>query len=230
MVLSSRKEWKVMGTALWIVGALAVALVVSLFVLGPWYQRWGATEEETTRALPGDDAVPNPDGQVTHAVTIHARPEDIFPWLVQMGYQRGGLYSYDWLDRLFGYLDRPSAERLLPEFQNLKVGDTIPIGRGRGFPVTLLVPNRALVLSGEEKGTAWSWQMALVPLDETHTRFLSRNRMRFPQTLSTRLLMFGLDLAAFLMTRKWMLTIKRRAEDLARQRAVLGVGEVGHSH
>src|SRR5215813_2834556 len=70
----------------------------------------------------------------TLAVTIDAAPEHIWPWLVQMGYRRGGLYSYDWLDRLFGYLDRPSAIRILPEFQRLAAGDEIPIGRGQGFP------------------------------------------------------------------------------------------------
>jgi hypothetical protein len=69
-----------------------------------------------------------------------------------MGYRRGGLYSYDWLDLLFGYLDRPSADRIIPAFQHLKIGDEIPIGRGRGFPVTALDPNRALVLSGKDKG------------------------------------------------------------------------------
>jgi hypothetical protein len=69
------------------------------------------------------------------AVTVDARPEHIWPWLVQIGYQRGGLYSYDWLDRLFGFLDRPSAIRILPEFQNLAVGDRIPMGQGPSWPV-----------------------------------------------------------------------------------------------
>jgi hypothetical protein len=63
-----------------------------------------------------------------------------------MGYRRGRLYSYDWLDRLFGYLDAPSAERVLPEFQDLKAGDTIPLGRGPHWPVRVAAPGRALVL------------------------------------------------------------------------------------
>ena len=59
-------------------------------------------------------------------MTVNAPPEDIWPWLVQMGTGRGGLYRYDWLDRMFGFLDRPSATRILPEFQQLAVGDKIP--------------------------------------------------------------------------------------------------------
>jgi hypothetical protein len=75
--------------------------------------------------MPGDALIPDPTDLSMQAVTVNAPPEDIWPWLVQIGYQRGGLYSYDWLDRLFGYLDRPSATRILPEFQRLAVGDEI---------------------------------------------------------------------------------------------------------
>jgi hypothetical protein len=71
---------------------------------------------------------------------------------MQMGYQRGGLYSYDWLDRQFGYLDRPSATRILPQFQHLDVGDIIPIGRSVGFPVKALTPNRMLLGCARARG------------------------------------------------------------------------------
>ena len=77
--------------------------------------------------MPGDGLVVDPTFSYTTAILINARPEHIWPWLVQMGYQRGGLYSYDWLDRLFGFLDRPSATQILPEFQHLAVGDAIPL-------------------------------------------------------------------------------------------------------
>jgi hypothetical protein len=80
---------------------------------------------------------------------------------VQIGYQRGGLYSYDWLDRLFGYLDRPSATRILPEFQNLAVGDRIPLGRGPSWPVAAIEPNHALVLDMRNLADFdWAWQWA----------------------------------------------------------------------
>src|SRR5687768_2921610 len=84
--------------------------------------------------------VSGPTYSGTMALIVNARPEHIWPWLVQMGYQRGGLYSYDWLDRLFGFLDRPSATRILPEFQHLAVGDEIPLGRGPAWPVAVIEP------------------------------------------------------------------------------------------
>ena len=143
------------------------------------------------------------------------RPEHIWPWLVQMGYQRGGLYSYDWLDRLFGYLDRPSADSLLAQFQQLAVGDEIPIGRGQGFPVTAIEPYRALVLSGAGDGFAWVWQFGLYPVDQTRTRLVSRNRVRVPRTVGSWLFMRVIEPAAFLMTRRMLLGLKHRAEALA---------------
>ena len=95
--------------------------------------------------MAGDALLVDPAFSYTMTVNVKAPPEDIWPWLVQMGYQRGGLYSYDWLDRLFGYLDRPSARHILPEFQNLAVGDHIPLGRGPSWPVGFVMTRRMLL-------------------------------------------------------------------------------------
>jgi hypothetical protein len=160
----------------------------------------------------GDTAVTLPSYEATLGVTIDTQPAAIWPWLMQMGYRRGGLYSYDWLDRLFGYLDAPSAERILPEWQQLAVGDEIPIGRGGGFPVTAIEPLRSLVLAGRANGVAWSWELTLVPAGPRHTRLLSRNRVLTPRGLRARLTMMLIAPAAFVMTRKMLLGIKRRAE------------------
>jgi hypothetical protein len=94
-----------------------IALASYLLFIRPWHLRWGANDEELRRSMPGDDEIQQPLYTTTRAVTINAQPAEIWPWLVQMGYQRGGLYSYDWLDRLFGILDRPSADRIIPEFE-----------------------------------------------------------------------------------------------------------------
>jgi hypothetical protein len=118
----------------------------------------------------GDKQVTLPSYEATLGVTIEAAPAAIWPWLMQIGYRRGGLYSYDWLDRLFGYLDAPSADRLLPEWQHLKVGDEIPIGRGGGFPVKAIEPYRSLVLGGHAQDVDWSWELALVPSGAGRTR------------------------------------------------------------
>ena len=82
------------------------------FLMRRRFGRWGTTEADRTRVMAGDTAVVDPTYVATPAITVAARPEHIWPWLVQMGYQRGGLYSYDWLDRLFGDLDRPAVEHI----------------------------------------------------------------------------------------------------------------------
>jgi hypothetical protein len=135
---------------------------------------------------------------------------------VQIGYQRGGLYSYYWLDRLFGYLDRPSATRILPEFQQLAVGDRIPLGHGPSWPVAAAEPNRALVLDMRNMpGIDWVWQFGLYPVDETRTQLVSRSRVR-ARTLSARLITYAIEPAGFLMTRRMLLGLKQRAEALSR--------------
>ena len=83
--------------------------VLYWFPLRRWFGRWGTTPDDLNRVMTGDAVIVNPTHSATHAVTVDAPPEDIWPWLVQMGYRRGGLYSYDWLDRLFGFLDRPKV-------------------------------------------------------------------------------------------------------------------------
>ena len=182
--------------------------------LGRVFRFWGSTEAERYRAMRGDMEIPHPTYEATLAVTIDAPPSAIWPWLVQMGYRRGGLYSYDWLDRLFGFLDAPSADRLLPEFQHLEAGEEIPIGRGDGFPVILVEPDEALVLGGAPESFRWTWEFALYRL-ERRTRLVSRNRAVVAAGPRSRLLMWLLEPAAFVMTRKMLLGIKRRAERLA---------------
>jgi hypothetical protein len=184
------------------------------FPVRRWFRRWGTNDEDLARVMAGDSIIANPTHSATHALTVDASPEDIWPWLVQMGYRRGGLYSYDWLDRLFGYLDRPSANRVLPEFQRLSVDDVIPLGRGKGFRVTAIESHRALVLSGTSDGFQWVWQFGLYPLDDGRTRLVSRGTQRFANTVGTWLFMRVMEPAAFIMTRRMLLGLKQRAEGL----------------
>jgi hypothetical protein len=153
---------------------------------------------------------------MTYAVTIHAQPEEIWPWLAQIGYQRGGLYSYDWLDRLFGILDGPSADRILPEFQQLKAGDVIPLGAGPSWPVASVERNRSLVLAPDAgPGIAITWAFMLEPVAARATRLITRVRADYAPATGTRLRLALVDPTAFLMTRKMLLGIKARAERLA---------------
>src|SRR4051812_10219356 len=161
-----------------LVAGLALAVVYWLSVRR-WFSGWGTTAGELARVMPGDALIADPTDMSMQAITVNAPPEDIWPWLVQIGYQRGGLYSYDWLDRLFGFLDRPSATRILPEFQHLAVGDAIPIGRGPSWPVAALEPCRALVLDMRNiGGFDWVWQFGLYPVDGKRVRLVSRSRVR----------------------------------------------------
>jgi hypothetical protein len=208
-----RSMLKKVSLGLATLGAAAGGYV--LFVR-PWLARWGATDEEVQRLMPGDELVEQPMLQVTYAITIKARPEQIWPWLVQMGSGRAGFYSYDWLDRLFGYLDRASAQQILPEFQHLEVGEMIM----DGTVANAIEPNRSLVLATdtsvlERTGTEATWVFGLYPLDEEHTRLVSRSRghWRLLTPMGIFILLFY-DLPIFVMLRKMLLGIKRRAEKM----------------
>jgi hypothetical protein len=188
------------------------------FPVRRWFSRWGTTSEELARPMPGDALIPGATEMSMQAVTVNAPPQDIWPWLVQIGYQRGGLYSYDWLDRLFGFLDRPSASRILPEFQQLAVGDRIPWGRtGTELTVGALEPLRALALSYEDRGFKWVWQFGLYPLDDQRTRFVSRGTEQVPRKPLWWLGMRIMEPASFIMTRRFLLGVKERAEALRPQ-------------
>jgi len=185
------------------------------FPIRRWMGRWGTTPSDLSRVMAGDGLIADPTYSGTMAVIVNARPEDIWPWLVQMGYQRGGLYSYDWLDRLFGFLDRPSTARILPEFQHLAVGDEIPLGRGPGWPVASMEPPRALVLDMRNMGSIdWVWQFGLYTVDEKQTRLVSRSRVH-ARTIWAWLLTSAIEPAGFIMTRRMLLGLKQRAEALA---------------
>jgi len=185
------------------------------FPVRRWMARWGTTPSDLNRVMSGDSLIVDPTYSGTMAIIVNAPPEDIWPWLVQMGYQRGGLYSYDWLDRLFGFLDRPSATHILPEFQHPAVGDTIPLGRGPAWPVAAIEPRRALVLDMRNTGGIdWVWQFGLYPVDETRTLLVSRSRVH-ARTVWAWLLTSAIEPAGFVMTRRMLLGLKQRAETLS---------------
>jgi len=176
------------------------------FVYRPWALTWGSTHEEIARSMPGDEVLQNPTFSATRAVTIEATPEEIWPWIVQIGYRRAGFYSYDSLDND----GIPSSERILPEYQDLEVGDLIPLTKNANVRVTELEPPTSMVLLFEVPGT-WSsatWVWGLYPDDDSQTRLVTRLRAH-PRRIRSRIF---LDLGEIIMMRKCMLGIKRRAE------------------
>ncbi len=187
----------------------SAALAAYLRLIRPWQLRWGATDDEVARPLPGDDHVPRPTFNATRAVTITARPEEIWPWLIQIGVTRAGWYSYDWLDNL----GHPSAERIMPQFQRLAVGDVIPLSPDgtQGQWVKALEPKRWMLWGDKAGDTTWYW--GLEPLDQRQTRLITRVRMHYRWT-SPLVVLFDLlvEFTDIVMMRKCLLGIKPRAE------------------
>lgn len=225
--MTDRDNYQKKGTLGRLVGGLALAAVAYEFMLRPWQLTWGATDSESRKPLPGDDLVPNARYVTTHAVTIEAPAEHVWPWLVQIGQGRGGFYTYDALENLFR-LGIHSADRILPEFQNLQVGDIISLAPDDAMPLTVevLELNRALVirtgspeagpqpagayLKGEIAGT---WAFILEPQGANIVRFIVRWRADWePSPAATLFQRLLLEPAHFIMERGMMLGIKARSE------------------
>jgi hypothetical protein len=174
---------------------------------------WGATAEEVARKLPGDELLPDAGLVSTRAVTIDAPPGAIWPWLVQMGSGRGGVYTYDWIENLFG-LHMHSADQILPQFQDLGVGDELPLGPGRPvMRVEVCDPGRTLAIRFADGN--WVWIFALAA-EDGQTRLISRNRIATPgAALPARVFnMLVMEPGSLVMERKMLLGIKQRAEGL----------------
>lgn len=213
-----RRLWVLMLCLLVVV---VMGVVVNLFLLWPWMSGWGATKEEQEKPLPGDGLVPRAELQTTNALTVRARPEAIYPWLLQLGVDRGGMYSYDWLENLFG-LNVHTVDRIMPEYQEVAVGDfwrftprDYVLNPGPGLYVRELQSSRALLLcfgleNKPEEACAMTWQFILEPQAEGTTRLLLRSRSSIEQTLPIKLTYF----VQFIMNRKMLLGIAERAESL----------------
>ena len=206
------------GTWLRIAGGAGLAVAAAALSYPALFRRpcltWGATPEEAARELPGDDLLADPDIISTRAVTIDAPPAAVWPWLVQMGSGRGGAYTYDWIENLFG-LGMHSADEILPQFQDLKLGDELPLGPGRPtMRVEVFEPERALTFRFEDQN--WVWTFALFPA-EGRTRLLSRNRIAAPHASAlTRLFnLLVMEPGSLVMERRMLLGIKERAQRLA---------------
>jgi hypothetical protein len=172
---------------------------------------WGATPQEVVRAIPGDDLVAEPDVISTRAVTIDAPPAAIWPWLVQMGSGRGGAYTYDWIENLFG-LDMHSADEILPQFQNLRAGDVLPLGGGGvTMTVEILEPDRVLCLRSDDG--AWVWTFALYA-EGGSTRLVSRNLIALSGASRLRRLasLLVMEPGSLVMERRMLHGIRERAE------------------
>lgn len=160
-----------------------------------WLRDWGATPEEIAGPLPGDPMVAEPAEQTTRAVSADAPREAVWPWLVQIGWGRGGFYSYSAVERALG-LATPGATRVEPGLQALRVGDTVRmtpdpylIGlAGRGFSVVDVDPPRSLsLLQRRPSGVMIGWVFVLRELPDGRTRVIARTRRTRPTAPRHRL-------------------------------------------
>lgn len=203
-------------------GGINLLLLISIIILivlvvlyfgfyRPWQLKWGATIKEINEEMIGDEIVSNPTFNSTRAVTVNARPEHIYPWIIQMGHKRAGWYSYDWIDNL----GKKSSEKIIPEYQYIEEGQIFPISPDgkQGFFVKSFDINHYVLLWDKEGGTTWLWKLNHV--DDKHTRLITRVRIRYPWFSPMILFFLLLDVGDFFMMRKCMLGIKKRAEDLS---------------
>lgn len=207
-----KKFLKVIG----FLAGLAVLAVIVIIALMPWMDRWGATDEEIAASLTGDELVPSPRITYTRAITVNASPEAIYPWIIQLGAEKGGMYSYEWFETNILRCELINADRIHEEWQNLKVGDQMKMCPGTFGPppyeIAILEPNHAIVMGHKDKGT-WVevWEFNLVPQEDGTTRLVIRSR-----NSAQGLLWDVIRPGEFIMMRGMLLGIKERAEGLAR--------------
>ncbi len=210
-LLTKRFFIRLAGILAGLVVLAVAALAVYEWMLLPWIDRWGATDAEIAAVFPGDELVPAPLQTVNRGVTIHATPEKIYPWLLQLGADRGGLYSYEVLEKMAN-CPITNADRIHPEWQNLKVGDLVKLCPKDPAPppyiVAALTPDRSLVLGHQDNGK-WveEWEFNIVPQSDGTSRLVTR----------TRTMMVGgiwevLHPITFVMEQRLLLGVKERAE------------------
>jgi len=198
---------------------LSIIVIIILFVLvplylaliRPWQFRWGATDEEIERPMPGDDIVGKPSFNATRAVTVNAPANNIYPWIVQMGINRAGWYSYDLLDNL----GKRSSEKILPEHQNIQIGDLVPMSPDgkQGTWVKDFGKNQWMLWWDQKGDSSWAW--GIYPEGENQSRLVTRVRMKYRWFSSAVLFNLLIEFFDMPMMRKSLLGIKRRAEAMS---------------
>jgi len=197
-------------TTLIIITVISTVLtILYLFVLRPWQLKWGATAIEIKRAMPGDEIVDRPTFNASRAVSINAIAENIYPWIIQMGVTRAGWYSYDLLDNLA----KRSAVVILPEYQNIKIGDIVPLSPDgkQGMLVKDFKKNEWMLWWDNKGDSTWVW--GIYPEGESRFRLITRVRVKY--RIFSAAILFNLLIEFFdiWMMRKCMLGIKKRAEN-----------------
>jgi hypothetical protein len=196
--------------------AITGSAAAYLLVGRPWQLGWGTTDEERGATLAGDDLLPNPDLVATRAITVQPPAAQVWPWIAQLGQGRGGFYSYDALENLVG-CDIHSADRVVPQWQDLKVGDQVKLHPEVGLGVAVMERGRTLVLrGGVPMGAApppydFTWAFVVREQPDGTTRLLVRERYAYTQRWAP-LLVEPVAVVAFVMTQRMLRGVRDRAE------------------
>jgi hypothetical protein len=158
----------------------------------------------------GDDIVENPTFNATRAITIHASPQAVWPWLLQIGTTRAGFYSYDWIDNAGVH----SSDQVVPRLQHMDMDDFIPMtpDRKNGMWVMDLEEPKYMLWTDNKDTSTWLWFLS--PIDANTTRLISRLRVRYKWTPPWVFYYLLQEVGDIVMMRKCMLGIKQRAEKL----------------
>ncbi len=191
---------------------LVLLAAIYLLAIRPSQLRRGATADEVARSMPGDDLVSSPTFCATRGISIQGRPEDIWPWLAQMGYGRAGFYGYDLIENVGSRTGIRSAVSILPELQHPKTGDVLPISVVASLVLDSIQPGSHLIWRGDATPPDASFIWALYPVDESHTRLISRIRLRYHWADQRLLLDLFTEFADHVAVPKILLGIKGRVE------------------
>jgi hypothetical protein len=192
------------------------AAAAYILAVRPWQLRWGATDQESDGSLPGDDLIANPDLLATRAITVSTSADQVWPWIAQLGQGRGGFYSYDALENLVG-CNIHSADQIVPEWQDINVGDQVKLHPEVGLEVAVVEPGRALVLRGGVPMGAvpppydFTWAFVLREQPDGTTRLLVRERYAYTQP-GAGFLVEPVAVVAFVMSQRMLRGIRDRAE------------------
>jgi hypothetical protein len=199
--------------ALSLIGGATVACTV---LARRWQLRWGATDQESEEPLPGDNLITHADLAATRAITIRASSSEVWPWIAQLGQGRGGFYSYDFLENLVG-CEIHSADRIVPEWQDIGVGGEVRFAPEVGLTVASLEQGRSVVLRGGvpigNNPPPYDFTWAFVVREEPNktTRLLVRERYAYTRSWA-RLIVEPTEVLSFVMSQKMLRGIKERAE------------------
>ncbi|HYB85442.1 MAG TPA: hypothetical protein VEC76_01210 [Streptosporangiaceae bacterium] len=196
-----------------VIGGAAVACAL---LARRWQLRWGATPQELAGPLPGDGLIAKPDLTATRALTVRAPAARVWPWIAQLGQERGGFYSYDFLENLIG-CGIHSADRIVPHWQEIRAGDRVRLHPEAALDVASVQPGRSLVLrGGPPAGDGpppfdFTWALALRDQPDGTVRLIARERYAYTRPWA-RFLVEPVQVADFVMTQKMLRGIRDRAE------------------